>query len=119
MKLVLISILIGSLKVTAYRSVPEQTDSSPYITSIGERVNNHGVAVSQDLLKKNGGPIDYGDLLYIHGVGFKVVNDCMAKRHRNSIVIWVSSKAEEQRIFKIFRNGSIEVWLIHSKLEAK
>lgn len=96
MNLILSVFLIGNLTVTAYRSLPEQTDDSPFITSIGERVNNHGVAISQDLLRS--GAVNYGDLLYIEGVGFRVVNDCMNARHRKRVDVWVASKDEEHNI---------------------
>ena len=39
--LILIVTLLGNLQVTSYRSVPNQTDNSPYFTSIGERVHPH------------------------------------------------------------------------------
>lgn len=88
--------LLGSMTVTSYRSVPAQTDSSPYVTSIGEKVNKSGVAVSQDLLKR--GVVKYGDILYIEGYGLKVVNDTMNPRHTNHCDIWVATYAEEKKI---------------------
>lgn len=109
MNLILATVLIGQMTITSYRSVPSQTDSSPYYTSIGERVSPHGVAVSRDLLKRWGGPLDYGDLIYVEGIGFKVVNDCMAARHKNSVDIWVESYPEEKAIG--VRKGCI--WIIH------
>jgi len=115
LNLTLITLFLGSMQITAYRSVPNQTDSSPYYTSIGERVHPHGVAVSRDLLKRFGGPIDYGDTLYIEGFGFKVVNDCMHERHRQAIDIWVVNKIEESKI-KIQRK---RVWIIHSYLKGE
>ena len=98
-KLILIAgLLLGQLQVTSYRSVPNQTDDSPYHTSIGQRVHPHGVAVSRDLLKRWGGPLDYGDFIYIEGYGIKVVNDCMAARHKRSIDMWVETYSEEKAI---------------------
>lgn len=117
MNLVLASILIGNLTITAYRSVPHQTDDSPLYTSTGEHVNVHGIAVSQDLLRKSGGPLNYGDLVYVEGLGFKTVNDCMNKRHHNAIDVWVERKEDEQEFFKKFRNGKRRVWLIIPKME--
>ncbi len=117
MNVILLSILIGHMTVTSYRSVPEQTDLTPFITATGEHVTPHGVALSRDLLKRWGGPIDYGDYIYLEGYGIKVVNDCMAdywcleytlregKRHcirkkyiRNHVDIWVSTYKEEKKI---------------------
>lgn len=98
MNLVLIAVLIGNLTVTSYRSVPNQTDDTPFHTATGERVSVRGCAVSRDLLKRWGGPLDYGDLLYIDGVGFRFVNDCMAMRHKNAVDIWVETLTDEKRI---------------------
>ena len=112
MNLILISILIGNVTITSYRSVPRQTDASPWVTSTGERVHPYGVAVSRDLLSKYGGPLNYGDLLYIEGYGFKVINDAMHERKAKSIDIWVATLNEERKIG--VRHGN--VWLIKSKL---
>jgi 3D (Asp-Asp-Asp) domain-containing protein len=40
--------------VTAYNSLPNQTDSTPFRTSTGERVGNGVVAFSQNLIRKYG-----------------------------------------------------------------
>lgn len=110
MQLLLIPILLGSMMTTSYRSVPSQTDDSPFVTSIGERVSPRGCAVSQDMLKKNGGTLDYGDLLYIEGIGYRFVNDTMNIRHKRSIDIWVATHAEEKK----FKIGRRRVFLIES-----
>lgn len=115
MKLILIAILVGKLTITSYRSVPEQTDDSPFITSTGEHVNPHGVAVSQDLLTKNGGPIDYGDLLYIEGYGFKVVNDTMNIKIKNHLDIWVETKAEEKKVGVKKRKA----WIVRANIKGE
>jgi hypothetical protein len=117
---------IGLLQITSYQSVPEQTDSSPFHTSIGEHVHKHGVAASRDLLcpatffkktkirlhKRNAGcpsgRLHYGDWVYVQGFGPKQVNDTMNARHKRSIDLWVGSHAEEKRIQ--VRKG--EVWLM-------
>lgn len=112
MNLVLITILIGQLSATSYRSVPAQTDDSPFITSIGERVHKHGIAISRDLLRRNGGPLNYGDWVYIEKIGFKVVFDCMHERHKNSIDIWVASLDEERAFHKKFKGQKLKVWVV-------
>jgi 3D (Asp-Asp-Asp) domain-containing protein len=94
--MVLETLVLGSLMVTAYRSVPEQTDSSPNWTSIGEHVSKYGCAVSQDLLAS--GKVMYGDILAVEGIGTCVVNDCTHSRHTNLVDKWVSTHAEEKAI---------------------
>lgn len=113
-ELLLIGIFIGNLTVTSYRSVPAQTDDSPYWTSIGERVNNHSVAVSQDLLTS--GKIHYGDVLYIDGHGFKTVNDCMNKRLKNSIDVWLETQEQEVAFQKKWKSGKVKVWVVKRKV---
>ena len=117
MNLILTLVFIGSLTPTAYRSVPSQTDSSPFITATGEKVHNRGIAVSQDLLKKNGGPLDYGDLVYIEGVGYKFVFDCMNKRHKNRIDIWKATYREEKEFDSKFKQKKLKVWLIKRSIK--
>lgn len=89
------------MTVTSYRPTPAQTkpeckDRDHCYTSIGENVNELGLAVSQDLLRS--GKVHYYDTLYIEGIGFRAVFDCMAYRHRNSVDLLVYTYAEEHRI---------------------
>lgn len=112
MKLLLVAVFLGAFKVTSYRSVPEQTDNSPYITATGERVCNRGIAVSQDLLRKNGGPLNYGDLLYVESIGFKFVNDTMNSRHKRHFDVWVATKEEEKVFHKKFKNKQLKVYVV-------
>lgn len=95
------ALLLGILVVTSYRPVPEQTKPSctdrwHCSTSIDDGITKFGVAVSQDLLKS--GRVHYGDILYVEGYGFRVVNDCMAPRHRNAIDLMVLTRAEEKAV---------------------
>jgi len=106
MKLILLAVLLGNMQVTSYRSVPEQTDDTPFITSIGEKVCKDGVAASQDLLAN--GTVHYGDWLYIEGIGLKRVNDTMHERHKQAVDIWVATYAEEKAIGIRHNN----VWLV-------
>lgn len=110
MGLVMTYLLIGSLTITSYRSVPEQTDSSPFITSIGERVCKDGVAVSQDLLKSK--RIKYGDWLYIESIGLKRVNDTMHNRFTNHVDIWVPSLEAEKKFHSKFKGKKLKVWVL-------
>lgn len=108
MNLTMAVILIGCLQVTAYRSIPSQTDNSPYTTSIGERVTVRGCAVSQDMLSKNGGAFNYGDLLYIEGVGFRVINDTMNIKNKKSVDLWVQTYQDEKKVGVSHKR----VWLV-------
>lgn len=110
MKLILISFFLGNLNITGYRSVPQQTDNSPFITSIGERVTKDGVAVSQDLLESK--KVKYGDWLYVEGVGLKRVNDTMHPRHKNHIDVWLPTLEAEKRFHAKFKGKQARVWIV-------
>jgi len=110
---ILIILLLGNFTVTSYRSVKNQTDMSPYVTSIGEHVTKFGCAASQDLLKD--GIVKYGDVVYIENIGFKIVNDTMHKRIKRQFDIWVGTLAEEKEHDKKFGRTKLKVWLIKKK----
>lgn len=91
---------IGDMTVTIYHAVPEQTDSTPMITASGLDLEGHNVkdlrvcALSRDLLSRWGGPIEYGDQIYIdlpdpELSGWWTVEDTMAKRWKNHIDLLV------------------------------
>lgn len=104
---------MGEFTVTSYRSVAEQTDSSPFFTSIGERTNNAVVAVSRDLLKSQ--RLKYYDTICVEEVGCRQVMDVMHQRHKNHLDIWVSSLKEEQIFHKKFNKRKLKVWLVHER----
>lgn len=110
MNLILITVLLGSFTVTSYRSIPQQTDNSPFITSIGERVCKDGIAASQDLIRN--GVVRYGDWVFIEDVGFKRVTDTMNKRHTNRFDVWVGTLEEEKKFHSRFKNKKLRIWLI-------
>lgn len=92
-------LLLGVLTVTAYRAVPEQTkpecrSNHECQTSVGENVNELGVAASQDLLAS--GKVRYGDVVYIPGIGNRIVFDTTNARLRNTFDVFVYSKDEEK-----------------------
>lgn len=104
------AILLGILTVTSYRPTPAQTkpsciDRYHCTTSIDDGVTKFGVAVSQDLLAT--GEVHYGDVLYIPGFGYRIVNDTMNPRHTKAIDLMVLTRAEEKMIgvrrIKIYR----------------
>lgn len=127
--LVLLSILagqlLGSMRITAYRSVTWQTDDSPFITSTGEHVCNDGVAASRDLLSS--GALKYGDWVYVEGTGLRRVNDsladseCVRWKHdkcverkpiRNQLDLWVPSVDAESKVWKKYGNKPVKVWKV-------
>ena len=88
--LILIAAYIGNMVVTSYEPKKEQTDSTPFNTSTGERVRAGGVAISRDLLcgacrklhhrcarPDNPTKLHYGDWLYVDRYGYRQVNDVM------------------------------------------
>lgn len=98
-ELVLISTM--SWQVTSYRSVPEQTDSTPFNTSTGARTNSAICAVSQDEL---GNKIHYGDYLFIEIPAKPELSrycwcqDTMNKRIKHAVDFWVETKAQEHSV---------------------
>ncbi len=147
MSLSVVILLVGNLTVTSYRSVPGQTDATPFETATGERVCHHGAAISQDLLcpacmrlhrrcdhPETTGKIHYGDQVYVEGFGFKTINDCMGRykhyhvktkdgvkhlkyRQDTWIDIWVPNYKAEHEFHS--KNGfkKHEVYLIKGKYE--
>lgn len=103
-------IFLGEFKVTAYRSVRAATDNSPYWSSIGIHTNPWMVAVSQDFLKD--GRLQYNDVIFIEGIGFKVVGDAMNKRFTNRFDVWVETYKEEQQFHREFGKKKLKVYLI-------
>ncbi len=137
-------VLIGTMTVTSYVSVPQQTDSSPFRTSTGERVSVHGVAISRDRLcgacrklhkrcarPDNPTKLHYGDLLYVEDVGYRFINDVMGKysstregkriikhKQNNWLDIWVDGKAEERIFHKTHGIKQHKIYLIRAINEA-
>lgn len=94
-------ILLGTLTVTSYRAVPEQTkaacvDRHHCETANGENVSELGAAISQDLLAA--GKVKFGDCLYIPGFGYRILNDAMHPRIHNGVDLFVYTLAEERRV---------------------
>jgi 3D (Asp-Asp-Asp) domain-containing protein len=74
--------------ITAYSSTTDQTDSTPFITASGRRVRPGIVAVSRDLKDI----LDFGQIVYLEGVGYFVVEDVMHERWTNRVDIWYPSR---------------------------
>lgn len=94
-----------------------QTDDSPNYTATGEKTCGHGIAISGDLLRKYGGPLEYGDVVYIEGIGFKIVNDTMNPRLKQRFDVWVATYKEEKEFDRLYRNKKFKMWIVKSKLE--
>ena len=108
-----------NVKATMYHPVEEQCDDSPLITADGSRIcpinvsDWNWIAVSQDLLKKNGGIFEYGDQVYVKGThkdGVYTIHECMNKRKTNQIDILESVgtnqyKYDEIEIFALSENS--------------
>lgn len=110
----LIIVLLGTMTITSYQPIPAQTkpecrDRYHCTTSIDDGITQYGAAVSQDLLKS--GQVHYGDVLMVEGLGLRVVNDTMNKRHKKHVDLMIFSYADEHRIGTQHKN----VWVIHSK----
>lgn len=86
---------------TIYRPEVSQCDGNPLITADGsiidmDKLNADSlkwIAVSQDMLKRNGGIFKYGDTIYLDipgnpaFTGTYIVHDCMNKRYKKSVDI--------------------------------
>ena len=83
--------------VTMYHPIYPQTDKTPDITADGTRISidnaseHRFVALSRNLLKRWGGPFDYGDFIFLRGTngkdGVYQVRDTMNRRYVNHIDI--------------------------------
>ena len=102
--------------VTMYQPVYPQTDSSPNITADGTRIRISKaseykfVALSRNLLKRWGGPFDYGDFILLKGAedkdGVYQVRDTMNSKWVNVVDILESKHVEPYKymnahIFKL------------------
>jgi len=90
--------------VTMYQPVYPQTDKTPDITADGTRIRISKaseykfVALSRNLLKRWGGPFDYGDFILIRGTDHKdgvyQVRDTMNKKWVNVVDILESKNVK-------------------------
>jgi len=99
--------------VTMYQPVYPQTDSSPNITADGTRIRISKaseykfVALSRNLLKRWGGPFDYGDFILLKGAedkdGVYQVRDTMNSKWVNVVDILESKHVKPYK----FTNANI------------
>ena len=105
-------IIFQQVRATMYHPVEEQCDNDPLITADGSRIDPYNVsswnwiAVSQHMLTRNGGPLNYGDTVYIFGTehkdGVYVIKDCMNKRKTNQIDFLESLGTPQYRYDNVF-----------------
>jgi len=98
------------VKATMYQATPHQCDNTPDKTADQTKIPNvdscshlNWIAVSQDLLWFNEGPIRYGDTVYIiagHKTGYYIVRDAMNKRWTNRVDFLESIGVEAYRYNK-------------------
>jgi 3D (Asp-Asp-Asp) domain-containing protein len=138
MSIILNTILIATVTVTSYQSKVQDTDSTPYRTSINERVNNLGVAVHPSLLcpkakvvtgrnrfrvcKRNEkgcvkDKLHYYDTVFIERIGFKQVFDVMAEKTKmgSKFDVWLSSEKEEQQFHRKYGCKKLKAYLVKEK----
>jgi len=97
--------------VTMYQPVYPQTDDTPNITADGTRIRISKasqykfVALSRNLLKRWGGPFDYGDLILIKGTDHKDgvyhVRDTMNPKWVNVVDILESTHVEPYKFTNV------------------
>ena len=105
-----------SVDVTMYQPTYQQTDSSPNITADGTKIriskasDYKFVALSRNLLKRWGGPFDYGDFILLKGTDHKdgvyQVRDTMNPKYFKYVVIFLSThvkpyKYTDAQIYKM------------------
>lgn len=97
---------IQFVTASAYNSVPEQTDSTPFITASGTRVR-HGVVAANFL------PI--GTLITIpdiYGDQVFVVEDRMNARYTRNIDIWMENIADA----RLFGRRTVKIYVYQNTL---
>jgi len=118
------------VNVTMYQPVYPQTDMTPNITADGTKIriskasDYKFVALSRNLLKRWGGPFDYGDFILIKGTkdkdGVYNVRDTMNPKFVNYVDILESVsvkpyKYENVHIYKMNWTDNLEVILKNKK----
>lgn len=92
------SLHVEEVTVTTYTTDPKQTDSSPFVTASGFRLNRKNpkkhriIAVSRDLQSS----FKFGDRVKLIGAGelsgIYTVHDVMNKRFRNRVDVLINPK---------------------------
>jgi len=103
---------VAEIKLTAYNAEAGQTDSTPEFTASMKKPKPGMVAVSRDLFHKGW---TFGKQVYIEGLGIYTIEDLMAQRHKSSIDILATTKAEALK----FGRQNRRVALISTPVESK
>ncbi|MFH8120443.1 MAG: hypothetical protein QXS37_06580 [Candidatus Aenigmatarchaeota archaeon] len=75
-------------KITSYKNIPEETDSSPHVTASGRYPYEGSTAISRDL--KNKYKLNFGDLVYVHSLKkWYIIEDVTAEKIKNTIDILI------------------------------
>jgi 3D (Asp-Asp-Asp) domain-containing protein len=92
--------LSAVVRSTAYNSIPNQTDSTPFITATGTRTRFGVIALSRDLLRK----FPYGTRVRIEDLSGRfngllagrifIVEDTMHPRKVNTVDVWMSTRSQ-------------------------
>lgn len=91
--------IFENIRGSIYNAHESQTDNDPLVTADNSTISGdinslRWCALSRDLLERWGGPISYGDTIYVESecdyapeyfIGYWVVKDCMNSRYENSI----------------------------------
>jgi hypothetical protein len=83
------------ISVSHYYPDPRQCWGDPTITADRSKIDTLALrngtlkwcALSRDMLKRWGGQYDYGDSIYVSGLGWYEVHDCMNARWKQKIDI--------------------------------
>ena len=104
-------ILLGTLQITSYQPIPAQTRPEcqgryDCLTANGDGITMYGIAASQDYLRE--GVVRFGDIVYVQGYGYRVVNDAMGPRATHSFDLMVFTHSDEKKVGV----RHLKVWLV-------
>lgn len=80
--------------VTTYQSKPRQTDSTPDLNALNQKIGPGQCAVSRDLLRAGW---SFGKRVYIEGLGVYTITDIMHKRWSDRIDIWTGDNDRQDK----------------------
>lgn len=94
---------VMQVSMTAYNSLPEQTDSNPFETAMGT-TTRHGIVAM------NGIPLGtYIKIPELYGDEIFIVEDRMNARYTNRVDIWMENYSDARQ-FGVKHNVTIEVY---------